>query len=255
MMPWIAPPPAQGEGPSPQELLQQLFACFGSKVHMTEGVEYPISVTSAKQLAAIECTKPQEFEELLVKLAPMLEGRDFLGHRLYSTDLPGMMPMMPPGPGMGAAADMSMSIGISSGYVFMGTTPSVEQALRSVGASDAATLAEAAGFRRAVDALHHERVVAWGYGDVVNSMEVEAEIVRQQMEQLQQELETEDPELAEEIMEMQMGPLGEMAHWLDEVDYELLREYFGPVAWEVVATEEGFIARSYLLAAEGRANE
>jgi len=251
MLRLFAPPPSgEGEAPTPQELMQRLFVCLGSQVHTSEAVEYPITKDSLKQFGAIECTRPQEFEETLNALAPELEGRDFLGHRLYTTGLDEMMPMMPPGPGMQMTPDVPMSVGIGGGYVFLGTTPAVEQALRSVGEDAAASLAENPAFQRTRAALRHDDVVAWGYADLISSLEAEVAVLRMQREQFEQDLTDEDPELAEEILEAQAGRFEQAMQRLGELDYDLLRQYVGPLAWEVIATDEGFVAHSYLLATE-----
>jgi hypothetical protein len=253
MLPFLAPPPAQGEedAPTPQEMIAQVFSCLGRKVYMLQTLDRPIAVDSLKQVTAIECVKPEELDNFLSAMGPQMgmEGRDFAGRRIYTMDTSAfsMMSPVPAQPGMG---EMSMSVGISGSLAFMGPTSAVEQAMRSVGDAGSAGLVEEAAFQRAIGVLQHDEVIAWGYADAVDSMEAQAEIVSLQMEQLIAELEAEDPEMAAEFEDMDMAGMMMGMEFLKEIDYDLLREYLGPAAWEAVSTEDGFVVKSYMLSAQ-----
>jgi hypothetical protein len=254
MLPFLAPPPAQGEmdAPDPLEMISQLFSCFGREVHVVQALERPIAVDSLKQLSAIECVKPEELDNFLSAMGPQmgLEGRDFVGRRVYTMDMGdlGMMAPMPAQPGM--MGETSMSVGIGGSLAFIGPTSAVEQAMRALGDTGNAGLADEPAFRRAVAVLQSDEVIAWGYGDAVNTMEAQTEIMNLQMEQLMAELEAADPEMAEEFADMDMTGMNMGMELLEEIDYDLLRQYIGPSAWEAVATDDGFLIRSYTLAAE-----
>jgi hypothetical protein len=256
MLPFLAPPPGQGEpdAPTPQEMIAQLFSCFGRRAYVVQSLDRPIAVDSLKQLTAIECVKPEELDNFLSAMGPQmgLEGRDFIGHRVYTMDMGdlGMMSPVPVQPGMGAMGETSMSVGISGSLAFMGPTSAVEQAIRAAGDTEQSGLAGEAAFQRAVAVLPSDEVVAWGYGDFVNSMEAESQIMNLQMEQLKAELEAEDPEMAAELEDMNMTGMTAGMEYLQQLDFDLLREYLGPCVWEAVSTEDGFIIRSYMLSAE-----
>jgi hypothetical protein len=256
MLPFLAPPPPQGEGemdaPTPQEMMAQLFSCFGRQIHVVQALNRPIAVDSLKQLTAIECVKPEELDNFLSAMGPEmgLEGRDFGGRRVYTMDMGdlAMMAPMPAQPGM--MGETSMSVGIGGSLAFVGPTSAVEQAMRAVADTERAGLVDEPSFRRALAVLQSDEVIAWGYGDVVNSMEAQAEIMNLQMEQLMAELEAADPEMAEEFEDLDMTGMAMGMGFMEEIDYDLLRQYIGPGAWEAVATEDGFLIRSYLLSAE-----
>jgi len=256
MLPFLAPPPPQGEGemdaPTPQEMIAQLFSCFGREVHFVQALDRPIAADSLKQLTAIECIKPEELDNFLSAMGPQmgLEGRDFGGRRVYTMDMSGLAEMAPMPAQPGVMGETSMSVGIGGSLAFLGPTSAVEQAMRAVGDTEPASLADESAFRRAVAVLQSDEVIAWGYGDLVDTMEAQAEIMSLQMEQLMAELEAEDPEMAAELEDMDMTGMAMGMELLEEVDYDLLREYIGPSAWEAVATEDGFLIRSYVLAAE-----
>jgi hypothetical protein len=245
-------PPQQGDGPTPQEMIREVFSYFGTEMYIAQMVERPLSVTSMKQLIAMECTSPQEFDSFLSAMGPQagMEGRDFLGHRIYTMDTAAISMMMP-GPGMGGGMQPeSQSVGIAGRFAFMGPTSAVEQALRTVGAADNPTLAGEDDFRRAIATLSGDDLVAWGYGDLISAMEAQAKIAEMQMDQFMDELRAEDPEMAEELEAAEMDGMNEAFEWLADLDYELLRRYIGPTAWELHSTEDGFFAKSYFLANE-----
>jgi hypothetical protein len=258
MLPFLSMPPGQGEAdaPSPQEMIAQLFSCFGRKVHVVQTLDRPIAVDSLKQLAAIECVKPDELDNFLSAMGPDIgmEGRDFLGRRVYTMDASNfaMMAPMPVQPGMAAAGETSMSIGIGGALAFVGPTSAVEQALRTVADPQNASLGDEAAFQRACALLQNEKAIAWGYADVLDGMEAQMEVARLQMEQLMEELQAQDPDIAAELGDLNVSQMGAGMEILEQIDYDLLRQYIGPSAWDAVATDDGFLIRSYTLAAEGK---
>jgi hypothetical protein len=247
-------PPQQGDEPSPQEMIQQLFSYFGSEMYIAQMVERPLTTTSMKQLVAIECTSPREFDSFLSEMGAQagMEGRDFLGHRIYTMDGSALSMMAPmPGPGMGGGMGMeSQSVGIAGRYAFIGPTPAVEQAMRTVGVADNPTLAGEATFQRAVRTLSDDDLVAWGYGDFISAMEAQTKIAQMQMDEFMEQLRAEDPELAEEFESEDADGVEDAFEMLAEFDYDLVRQYVGPMVWELHATDDGFLAKSYLLTAE-----
>ncbi|MDY7107770.1 MAG: hypothetical protein SYC29_03955 [Planctomycetota bacterium] len=254
MLPFLAPPPQQGQedAPTPQEMIAQVFSCFGRKVYMLQTLDRPIAMDSLKQVTAIECVKPEELDSFLSAMGPQMgmEGRDFSGRRIYTMDMGGLS-MMAPVPAQPAAmGETSMSVGIGGSLAFMGPTSAVEEVMRLVGDAESAGLADEAAFQRAVGVLQHDEVIAWGYADAVDSMEAQAEIAGLQMEQLMAEMEEQDPEMAAEFGDMDMSGMMMGLQFLEEIDYDLLREYLGPSAWEAVSTEDGFIVKSYMLSAQ-----
>ena len=83
-------------------------------------------------------------------------------------------------------------------------------------------------------------------------MEAQMEVARLQMEQLMEELQAEDPDIAAELGDLNISQMGAGMELLQQIDYGLLRQYIGPSAWDAVATEDGFLIRSYTLAAEAK---
>ncbi|MCZ6850997.1 MAG: hypothetical protein O7F17_05090, partial [Planctomycetota bacterium] len=113
-----------------QNIVTRLCDTLGSEIHIVSTLTRPIMAESFSTVFAIKCTQPQEFENFVAEFAPQggFEPREFLGQRIYSRDMPSMMPGM----AMGGAAT-EVSIGISGGYALFGPTAGVEQAMRAVG--------------------------------------------------------------------------------------------------------------------------
>ncbi|MCI0630194.1 MAG: hypothetical protein L0Y44_06010 [Phycisphaerales bacterium] len=230
------------ELPDIEESLSPMTTALGMQVHVTSSATKPFTDASFKSLLAIDCPKPQQFEDALAALAGPLEARDFLGQRIYSIEPEMLGPMLPE---MGMEME-SLSIGIGGGFVLLGPTPAVEQGLRATSQAAAGGLAANADFQRAAAALPVRGAAAWGYTDTVNS--IEATLAQQRM-MLQKEIDQQrawDPESAA-AMEAR---LKEELALLDKIDFKLLREHIGPSIWRMRATEDGFEGNAYLLSAK-----
>lgn len=234
-----------GEGLDQIEpVVNQLTATLGTQIHSASTLTRPITAGSRQMLTAIECTNPTEFENLFAGMAAQagMEPRDFLGQRIYTVD-DAMLGMMMGG--MPGAEAPSISLGIGGGFVMIGTTPAVEQGLRATGEPGAAGLTGNARFRRAMSALSNEPVVAWGYSEIVDT--IEATILQQlmQQEQFVEELrQWGDDEFADEVQ----ADIDEQRAVIQRINFDQIRQYVGPSSWELRSVADGFIGRSYLLA-------
>src|SRR5437867_8546303 len=79
---------------------------------------------------------------------------------------PEMMEMMP-----GIRLHEPLSLGIGGGFVVLGPTPGVEQALRASSQTGVANLSSEAPFQHGVAALSKEPAVAWGYSNTIDALE------------------------------------------------------------------------------------
>lgn len=217
------------------ETIEQFTATLGTQVHVMATVRKPLDASSFQQLYAIECTGPEALEGLLAGLAPQmgLEPRDFLGHRIYGPSDAMMGGMM--------AEDLP-SLGIGGGYLFVGQTVGVEQALRTV-SGDGSGLAADQAFARATALLPSRPIIAWGFSQTVDTMEAQLKAQQLAADAMMQEMREQFPEHAAEF---EQDPAMEM---IDEMDFDLLRQYIGPTVWYVETTDEGFVGRSYQLSA------
>lgn len=229
--------------PAIEDGIRQFCDPLGKHVQTLRTMRRPLAADSVGMVFAIECNDQVAFEKFIAdKGAAMgMEPRDFLGHRIYTMS-DGAMGMMTGG------ADVSFSLGLGGGQLFLGTTPGVEQALRTVGQDNQASLADDGEFHRAVGALGDDAMVGWGYTDVIDSMEATAFAERQQMEQTLKQMEEFDPEMAAEMK----ADMEEQKSFLDKLDLDLLRRYLGPAVWKIRATDDGYVMSYYMLESDAK---
>ena len=218
-----------------EPMMTPIFNALGGKIVSAAGKE--------SNVIALECKDPQGFENGFAALAAQggLESRDFLGQRIY-TMKEGMASMMP----MGGGDPQPMSIGIGGGFVFLGATPGVEQSLRATGNAGAPTLDKDETFQRAVNLLSKDPLVAWGYSDLVSTIDA---MFKQQAAAAKasiEEVKKFDPDMAAEME----ADAAKMAKIADELDPEFLKQYIGPTVWQMRSTDKGFVMNSYVLPAK-----
>jgi hypothetical protein len=217
---------------------------LGPEVHSVATLTRPVRLSSLKTLYAIQSSRPDQVEAVLAEYAPQMgmQPRDFVGHRIYSLAFDPFMAaagMMPGGDAEG------FSIGFGGGYVMLGTTSLVEDGLRAAGRAGVPTLADDPAHRRAISALSQTRVVAWGVIDVVDYVEFFADIGDLTHRQVIEQVKQWDPEYAQE-MQRELDAQEPMP-W-ENLDPELLRQYIGPVSWQIQARQDGFVGKYLLLA-------
>jgi hypothetical protein len=223
--------------------IQKVCSNLGPEVHSVATLTRPIDLSSLKTLYAIRSGQPDEVESVLAEYAPMmgLEPRDFAGNRLYTLDFDPFMAAA----GMMPGDVEGFAIGFGGGYVMLGTTSLVEDALRIGGQAGMPTLADDPAHERAIDALPVSRVVAWGVVDLVDYVEFFTEFSALTQAQLIEQMKQWDPEYAEEMQrELEAAEPGP---WKG-IDAKLLRQYIGPISWQVQAREDGFVGKYLLLA-------
>ncbi|MCH8342999.1 MAG: hypothetical protein IH983_03325 [Planctomycetes bacterium] len=228
--------------------IENVFAALGPQIHSTVTLSRPIDLSSMKSLYAIECSKPDLIEQVLAEHAGQLdlEPRDFLGRRIYSMPANPMMRMG--GPMMGGAGGDGFSIGFGGGYLMIGTTSLVEDALRATGQAGMPSLGDDPAFQQAIRALPAEGVVSWGLANTVDYIEFLKEVIvilqRQEIEQMK----LWNPEYAKEMEdELAAKP---PPPWR-QFDMEILKRYLGPMAWQVHSDPDGFVGTYYLFQAPG----
>ncbi len=222
--------------PAIEEFINGFCNPLGSRMHLVGTIRRPIEADSMNTVVAIECRNQEQFEEFIVESGSALgmEPRDFLGHRIYVMDQLGQ--------GMGMALP-SISLGIGGGFLFLGTSVGVEQALRTTGQKHLAGLADDEEYQRAISALADGLQVGWGYSDYLTSLEVTRQVARKTMKESIEQMEEFDPEMAAEMKE----ELEEAGNVLDKLDVKLLKRFLGPSSWSVRSTDRGFVMTTLLL--------
>lgn len=235
-----------GDGPDPAQIIAQVTQSLGGEVHIVQVASRPIEADKVAQVFAIQCTNQEQLEQTVAAMGAGLglEGRDFLGHRIYAMDPAMMGGMMPMG---GGGGDTAPAIGIGGGFLFAGaSSASVEAILRRLSDTEAPKLGAEAMFKRAVAPLGNDDVIAWGYADAVMAAEVQQKVTEAQMEEIMEMFG--DDEMDEEMMAEMMGPMG----LLSGVPSDMMRKYIGPSAWEIRSVDTGFLMKFYMQDAAGK---
>jgi hypothetical protein len=233
----------------------QITSALGNQMQWSTSVTKPFTSESVQKVMAIECPKPQEFENAFSQMAAQggIEARDFLGQRIYTMEPDMMMMMMP----MLGETQGPVSLGIGGGFVLIGPTTAVEQGLRATSEPGGASLTSSADFQRAIATLSKEGSVAWGYSDTIDSLEANLAVQRERMEQMIKQMREDAEEWGDEDADMKgiqdriEAQMRESLKRWDDIDFNLLRQHIGPGAWEVRSIDSGFVMRAYLLSASG----
>jgi len=237
---------AEMQGGMDQQQMEQIerqvaevFATMGDHLHIANRINKPLAADSSRMMIAMECKKPQDFENLIAQHAPAIgmESRDFLGQRIYTMDMGGM----------GNAAD-AWSMGIGGGFVIIGPSSEVEIALRAANEKETTTLESHADFKRIVSSVGSEKAVVWGFIDIVENTVANARMSVLNMRATAEEIREFAPEYADELLaeaKKLEESFGEMP------SAEVLRQYVGPAAWHVRSIDAGFVGKSIVLPSSG----
>jgi len=139
--------------------------------------------------------------------------------------------------------DLSFSIAVGGGYVFIGSQFSVENALRAVANPKDAKSNH--GLNAAASMIKHETVSGWGYGDMGKSMQMQKAVSNSMLgmnEEMLNEIEAFDPEMAAEMRAESESNLETQNAILDA-----MVKTFGSMAWNINADDTGFMSSVILM--------
>ncbi len=215
------------------QMLQQAFTPLGSQVHMLSTGYMPINKDSLGYLVAIECIDEPAFNDFLATVMPGMgtEPKDFLGYQIYTADL---------GDGMMVPIEMSFSFTVAGGYVFLGSTRPVEQALRSIANPDKSTFASKDN--DALQYISRSDATGWGYADTAKSMEIQSQVMEEVSHEMFADMEAFDPEMAAEMrMEFEDSQKQQAAI------LKIFSSLLGQTSWNLHTDSNGFTAHAVML--------
>ena len=223
-------------GPQSEEvekMLQMAFAPLGTQVHIVTSGYMPIESDSLGYLVAIECKDEKAFSDFLASTMPSMgaDPTDFLGYQIYTADFEGGM-MMP--------IDLSFSFSVGGGYVFIGTTRPVEQALRAI-----ANPRDFKGNQGQNDSLHLVSIAGstgWGYADPAKSMEIQTQLMDGISEDMFADMEEFDPDMAAEMRKEFEDSQKRQMEMMN-----IFSSLLGPTSWTMTTDENGFNAHGVMI--------
>ncbi len=212
--------------------LTSAFAAIGPDIHMFGSLPPIGGEDAAKSVTAIRMKPGKEGEQAvsdMLNLFPLgLESRDFNGMTILSDEF------------------SSFAVGIGGGWLALGNSGSVEQALRAVDAKDAATnLSADATYSSAMQALGGGEVVAAGWINLPRRFEQTAAMMKTLQEEIEGMASGDDGESGEvPLLGMDRDALPGVEAFLDPA---LIKRYLGQQVWDVRSSAQGYRARFMLL--------
>jgi len=215
-----------------EQVLQQAFSPLGSQVHMLTTGYLPINNDSLGYLVAIECIDEPAFNDFLVTVMPGIgaDPTDFLGYQIYTLDL---------GDGMMMPMELSFSFTVAGGYVFLGSTRPVEQALRSIANPEKSYLASNDD---ALQYISRADASGWGYADTAKTMEIQSQVMEDISEDMFADMEAFDPEMAAEMRKEFEDSRKQRAAIM-----KIFSRLFGQTSWNLNTDSNGFSAHAVML--------
>ena len=208
---------------------------LGKQTHYVTAGSIPYSADSYGTLMAIECLNEEQFSSALGMMLPSLGATpvDFLGNQIFTMDLgsSGMMPI---------PMEMSFSIAVGGGYLLVGNSNSVENALRAI--SNPKESKSNHGMNDAADLLASGNYSGWGYGDPLKSLEIQTAVSEESSEAFFAEMEEYDPEMAAE-----MRADAAAGNSLQDSILKNLSLFLGPMSWNMSTDDKGFTAETIML--------
>ena len=208
---------------------------LGKQTHYVTAGSIPYSADSYGTLIAIECLDEEQFSSALGMMLPSLGATpvDFLGNQIFTIDL-GSNAMIP------IPMEMSFSIAVGGGYLLVGNSNAVENALRAI--SNPKESKSNHGMNDAADLLASGNYSGWGYGDPLKNLEIQTAIFEESNEAFFAEMEEYDPEMAAEMRADAAG-----GNNLQDSILKTLSLFLGPMSWNMSTDNKGFTAETIML--------
>jgi hypothetical protein len=218
--------------------LNLFFNPLGSRYHSFSTGQLPYDASTIGYLFAIECADENAFGTALSLTLPMAGAKtsDFLGNQVFSINIGDILPLPMP-------ISLEMSIAVGGGYAFLGTSNTVEEALRSV--ANPTSRKRIVTANAATSLVPHDDVSSWGYADLRTSFEIQTAMTNAMSEDMFKEMEALDPEMAAE-----MRKEFEEQSQIQDVITSIMSSLLGELAWNLTADDKGLNARAIMLKPE-----
>jgi hypothetical protein len=235
-------PMVEGQMMMASQIVAPVLANLGPEVWISQWFSKPFSPTGTSQLFAIKARDAAALGQSISGIMGMMQmaPRDFQGNQIW-TPPAGAMPV-----------DTELAIGLGAGYLFVGPTPAVENALRQAGGENAGLAAEPA-FKKALGLVSGQGI-AYTYSNTAAmvdyydwySKNIDKVVDSMVKAEFGDEVPADEDEAgwrkerAEEIKES-------MSFFTGGMPIDLIKKYMGDSVGEVRSTPDGFEASFNLL--------
>lgn len=213
-------------------VIRGAFAGMGPGMHLWGTLKQPITAESGETTFAVQVNDKAAVQKLAQTFGPMagLAPRDFVGNTIYSAE----------------DEFMPVAMGFGGSFMFVGKTDAVEQSLRSLGGTDAASSLEGDPIMKAVRPhWTGDDLVGYGFSNTAAALEAQGAM----FEQLAPMVEGAAGQAAGDL------PLNvdlDVNEFLNVLDPKIMKEYVGPTVWEVRSVKTGFRFNTKLLPVAGK---
>ncbi len=230
-----------------------IFQQLGPEIYTIQTIEQPYTAESSGTLMAIRAKDQNalktQIDGLINNFGIPLEQRDFAGNTIYS--VPEQMMGGGMGGAFGAMGGETPVIGIGSGYFFVGSPASVENAMRTASSPDAPRLADEPRFR---DALSRDRSsgLAYSWSDTEQTLRYTRWMIENQDQVLREQLEAEFAGMpnSEDRIEERMQWSPGTPDWVEDApDLDIIFEHIGDTIATMRVTPNGIVGRQKILRA------
>ena len=217
-----------------QSTMKLYSECLGQKIIYKSSES--VSNESAETLISIECVNDKQLNNLLTMMLPSIgaEPIDFLGYQTYYMDFSDSMPSMMP-----SSIDLSMTMASAGGYLYIGNTTMVQQALRAL-ANPNEEYGDSPSNNEVLNVISKD-VSGWGYGEVIKSMEIQRKIDDQMNAAMFDDMEIFDPEMAAEFRKEY-----EESQKSSQQLFNVMKSFMNSMSWQLDIDEEGFVSKAYM---------
>lgn len=217
-----------------------ILSNLGPQVWIVSAINKPFDARSSQMLFAIACKDAAQFNAALQNLGGMLpiQSRDFQGNQVWS--LAAGLPV----PG---ASDFALGVGF--GHVFIGSNAMVENAMRSAGNPDAASLNKEPRFTSAIRPLAGNGM-SFAWNDMKQSIEYADWTFKNAdkiMEAQMAGMFGDDPDAEQYKKEMIEEAKKNQPEWMRELPLDVVAREMGDAVFEFHSVPEGFKGRSIWL--------
>ncbi|MBX3356129.1 MAG: hypothetical protein KF724_10600 [Phycisphaeraceae bacterium] len=212
-------PMLQAYGP----VLRSAFAALGPDLHVFTSVSTPADDDGQSNTIALACSDEQAVLPLINMFAPMvgMQSRDFLGQTIFTLD--------------------DFSVGFGGGFMLIGQTPKVEQALRSTAQGGGGPIQSPAE-KAAMSLLPSRPLVGWGWFDTVAGFEVTRQaLMASDGKSEVLDFVDERGRVVSEVVGVELPT--KMIDTLRKMDPEFISQFVGPQLWDFAADNRGLVYR------------
>ena len=207
-----------------EPMLKPALDTLGPALVQFTTVRKPIAIDSASNVMMIAAEQPNNVQPMLATMGPAmgLQPRDFKGETIWSDEA------------------QAMAFAVSGKGLLFGDLRGIEQIIRGQGGGGE-SIGDNPTFRAAARRLDDEKVLGWGWTDLVAQFELQREIF-ENFGDVQGGFNEFGP-----VDGIAPAAFDDLTGVMEEISVEDIARCLGPLLWTVTSSDEGWTQRLWLL--------